>query len=119
VLSAGFHTQEAKMTTLPHGVADLYLAPVVLAFDARLEELARLSIDELAGRVALESDLAAWTPELRRAGLLRTIEHLIDSHGWTVSWDVRGLRLTHGPNSLVLGVPETFDCYVIGVAAPV
>ena len=100
------------MSTMPHDVTDLYLAPVVLAVDARIEELAELDLPHLGRQVALVSDLAEWTRDLRETALLRTIDHLIDLHGWELSWDPRGIRMTHGAHRLVLGVPATFAEFV-------
>ena len=41
------------MATRPHDVTDLYLAPVALAVDARIEELGQLDKDELVYEVAV------------------------------------------------------------------
>jgi hypothetical protein len=105
------------MATRPHDLPDLYLAPVVLAIDAKIEQLARLDARQLAYEVALESDTPDFTRELREEALIRTIEHVIDTHQWTLSLDPRGLRLSHDEHTLVLGVPATFREYVDGDAA--
>jgi hypothetical protein len=102
------------MTALPHDVSDIFLAPVVLALDARIEELGRLSVEQLADTVALESDLADFTPEMRRDGLLRSVQHFVAVHGWEASWDERGIRISHGANHLVLGIPGNFREYIAG-----
>ena len=78
------------MAIRPHDVTDLYLAPVVLAVDARIEQLGQLDKD----------------------GLLRTVTHLVDCHGWESSWDPRGLRLTHDAHTFVLGIPAVFHEYL-------
>ncbi len=98
--------------TAPHDVTDLYLAPVLLALDARIEDLGRLGLDELRNVVALESDTPDRTAELRVSGLLRTVTHLIDTHGWTVAWTPRGIEVGHGRHRIVLGVPDTFREFV-------
>jgi hypothetical protein len=49
---------------------------------------------------------------MREDALIRTLKHLIDTHQWTLTWDSRGLRLTHDAHTLVLGVPATFGEYV-------
>jgi hypothetical protein len=103
---------EVVVAALPHDITDLYLAPVVLALDAQIEELGQLSVGQLADRVGLESDVADWTRNLREAGLLRTICHRVDCHDWTLAWDSRGVRLTHGQHHVVLGVPATFSEYL-------
>ena len=100
------------MTELPHDVADLYLAPVVLQVDARLAELAALDDDKLAVRIATASDSPDWSQDLRIEGVLRTAGHLIDRHGWSLDWDERGIRLAHGARAVVLGVPANVQRYV-------
>lgn len=105
------------MTELPHDVADLYLAPVALQVDARLAELADLTDDKLASRIALDSDQPDWTLELRKEAVLRVVGHLIDLHGWALSWDDRGVRLSHGKHSVVLGTAANVGRFVEGSAA--
>lgn len=100
------------MKTLPRNPTDLYLAPVVLAMDARIDHLGRLDCDQLQLQVALESDSPDRTRVQRENALIRTIGHLTDTHGWELSWDSRGLRLTHQQNALVLGVPAVFKEYL-------
>jgi len=90
----------------------LYLAPVVLAVDARIEELGRLDRKGLAYEVALESDSPDFTRRMREEALIRTVTHLIDSHDWDFSWDPRGLRLTHEAHTFVLGIPAVFRDYL-------
>ena len=96
------------MPARPHDISDLYLAPVALEVDARIEELGRLDKERLAYEVALESDTPDFTRDMRDKGLIRTITHLIDTHDWEFSWDPRGLRLTHDAHTFVLGVPPVF-----------
>jgi hypothetical protein len=100
------------MTTRPHDISDLYLAPVALAVDARLEELGRLDKNALAYEVAVESDLPDVTRRVREEALIRTVTHLIDCHDWELSWDPRGLRLAHDGHSFVLGIPAVFAAYL-------
>ncbi len=102
------------MATRPRDVADLYLAPVLLAVDARIGELGKLDKDGLAYETALESDSAGVTRHMREAALIRTVTHLVDPHHWEFSWDPRGLRLTHGAHTFVLGVPAVFLEYLEG-----
>lgn len=99
------------MATRPHDVTDLYLAPVVLEVDARIEELGHLDKDQLAHKVAFYSDSKDSRPMSDEA-LIGTVTYLIDRHGWEFSWDLRGLRLTHDAHSLVLGVPAVFLQYL-------
>jgi hypothetical protein len=100
------------MAERPHDITDLYLAPVALAVDARIEELGQLDKDGLAYEVALESDSPDFTRRIREGGLIRTVTHLIDGHDWEFSWDPRGLRLTHDAHTFVLGVPAVFLEYL-------
>jgi hypothetical protein len=100
------------MADRPHDVTDLYLAPVLLAVDARIEELGKLDSRGLTYQVALESDEPDLTREMREEALIRTITHLIDAHHWKFSWDPRGLRMTHEVHTFVLGVPAVFLGYL-------
>jgi hypothetical protein len=103
---------EVLMAIRPHDLPDLYLAPVLLGVDARIEELGRLDREALAYEVALESDEADFTRDMREEALIRAITHLIDLHGWAFSWDPRGLRLTHDAHTFVLGIPAVFFAYL-------
>jgi hypothetical protein len=100
------------MAARPHDVTDLYLAPVALAVDARIEELGRMDRERLAYEVALESDTPDFTRRMREDALIRTVTHLIDCHDWELSWDPRGLRLTHDVHTFVLGIPPVFAEYL-------
>jgi len=100
------------MATRPHDITDLYLAPVAVAVDARIEELGHLDKDALAYEVALESDSPSFTRPIREDALIRTVMHMIDCHDWELSWDPRGLRLTHDAHTFVLGIPAVFLEYL-------
>ena len=100
------------MPARPHDVSDLYLAPVLLAVDARIEELGKLDKDRLSYEVALESDTPDTTRRMREDALIRTVAHLVDTHHWELSWDPRGLRLTHDTHTFVLGIPSVFRDYL-------
>jgi len=102
------------MTPKPHDLSDLYLAPVVLGVDARIEELGHLDKDALVYEVALESDQPDYTRAMREAALIKAITYLNDSHGWEFRWDPRGLRLTHDAHSFVLGIPPGLAAYLEG-----
>jgi hypothetical protein len=99
---------------LPHDITDLHLAPVVLAIDARITALGALDFETLVLRVALESNCPDWSRDDRERGLLESARHFIDCRGWVLSWDPRGIRLSHDEHSVVLGVPPTFDDYLSG-----
>ncbi len=100
------------MADRPNDVTDLYLAPVLLAVDARIEELGKLDREGLAYEVALESDSIDLTRGMREDALITTITHLTTTHHWEFSWDPRGLRMTHGAHTFVLGVPAVFAEYL-------
>jgi hypothetical protein len=106
------------MAQRPRDVTDLYLAPVALAVDARIEELGRLDSERLGYEVALESDTPDFTRQMREDALLRTVTHLVDIHDWDVSWDPRGLRLTHEEHTFVLGIPAVFAEYLEDSPSP-
>jgi hypothetical protein len=41
----------------------------------------------------------------------------VDLAGWQPTWDPRGVRLTHGNHTLVLGVSHRLTEYVAGTPA--
>lgn len=100
------------MPTAPHDYVDLFLAPVALRIDQRLEEFATLDRDDLHKRVVLEMNSEADERTHRARDVVGSVTDLLELHGWDTSWDDRGLRLTHGPHSLVLGVPRNITAYV-------
>jgi hypothetical protein len=104
------------MTTLPHDISDVMLAPVTLHIDRRLEALAQMDVAELAREVALSSNLPDDTEAHRRSALVTAVGYLTDLHGWELTWDPRGIRLRHAgsSNSFVLGVPDVVNRYVAG-----
>ncbi len=102
------------MALLPHDIDDLALAPVILAIDQRLDELGALTPHALLMRVAVESDRPDWTRAQRESGLLTTVGRFLELHTWALSWDARGLRLTHGGHTVVLGVPASLTAYING-----
>jgi hypothetical protein len=117
VRSSTYLSPEVLMVAIPHDIFDLYFAPVVLALEARIDELGSLPPEQLAKQVGLASDKADWTRDLREAGLLEAVRHLIDCHHWELSWDARGVRMTHGDHKLVLGVPATFVEFLSGTTS--
>jgi len=100
------------MADRPHDITDLYLAPVLLAVDARIEELGKLDRDGLAYETELEADSPGITRQMREEALIRTITHLTETHHWEFSWDLRGLRMTHDAHTFVLGIPAVFLDYL-------
>lgn len=102
------------MPTYPKDLTDLQLAPLVLAVDQRLDELELLDLQELGMRVAMDTNSGGGTRAIRLAALLETVGHLLDDHGWTMAWSMRGIRLTHHWHHVTLGVPPTFAHYIEG-----
>jgi hypothetical protein len=107
-----FQCLEAAVATRPHDIGDLYLAPVALAVDSGIEELGQLDKDRLAFEVAIRSDTPDFTRSLREEALIRAITHRLDCHDWELSWDPRGIRLTHDGHTFVLGIPAVFGEYL-------
>lgn len=103
------------MIALPHDTTDLLLAPVALAINERIEQLAELELDKLAVRVSIAGDSLTWSRKQREKALLTTVQEFIDCHGWAFAWDARGLRMTHAGHSVVLGVPDLFEDYLSGM----
>lgn len=98
----------------PHDTTDLYLAPVTLAVDERLERLAALSAQELADEISLTTNLDPRSALERERAAVVTATYPIDLHGWQVSLAPRGIRLSHGEHSLVLGLPPNLRDYLQG-----
>lgn len=101
------------MTTKPHDVSDLFLAPVALELDRRLQRLSGRSAHELDLEIAVSTDQEPSAGS-RDSLLLEALTHLLPLHGWEVSWDHRGLRLQHSGHELVLGVPGSVRAYLTG-----
>ena len=104
------------MPTLPHDISDLHLAPVVLAVNARIDELSKLTLDELSKHIATVNDRPGRIQELREFALIFTLGHDIDLHEWELSWHPRGIRMAHRDHHLVLGAPPSFADYLAGLA---
>ena len=102
------------MPQVPHDTIDLVLAPVALQIDERLERLGTLDADELVFLIALETDREPRTLEQRRALLLEALGRDVDTRGWALSWDPRGLCLEHEGRRLVLGLPPKVRAFVSG-----
>jgi hypothetical protein len=100
------------MNTRPHDVSDLYLAPVVLELDHRLDEFEGLSHDEIELRVALETDRQPRDSADRSRLMLLCLTHALETHGWAVGWAPRGLRISHDDHKLVLGIPDSMRTYL-------
>lgn len=102
------------MRTLPRDAADLMLGPVVLAVDKRLEALGTLSQGELARELALSGLGGGTGPRIRTAALLMSLQRDTALHGWQLSIDPRGVRLTNGNHSVTLGLPANLKAYLAG-----
>ena len=97
---------------LPHDISDLYLSPVVLELDDRLNAFEGLSEQEIEFRVALETDSQPRDLADRSQLLLQTLTHFMEMHGWKVGWAPRGLRVSHDDHKLVLGIPDSVRAYL-------
>lgn len=102
------------MAVLPHDVTDLYLAPTVLALQARVDELAALPPADLAFEVGLSADLPDWTQEWRSDALLTALGHAVEDHGWEMTLVAHGLRVSHAGHAIVLGLPASLWSFVRG-----
>lgn len=102
------------MPQIPHDTIDLVLAPVALQIDERLERLGTLEETELLFLLALETDREAHSLEQRRELLLEALGRDVDTRGWELGWDVRGLRLAHDGRGLVLGLPPALVAFLRG-----
>jgi len=100
------------MTIRPRDVSDFHLAPVALRLDTELETLARLDDMMLDDRISFRVSKVPRTTEERRETLLSTVIAPLDMHGWEAAWDPRGLRISHGDNALVLGIPANVSAYL-------
>jgi hypothetical protein len=96
----------------PHDISDLYLAPVALALDARIEALGRLDRPALRHEIALEGEYPDWTREFRATCLLAAITRGVRTHGWDFEWDPRGVRVSNHEHTYVLGVPLTLTAFL-------
>jgi hypothetical protein len=101
-----------EMNMRPRDAADLLLAPVALQVDAKVQELSRMNPEQLAYHLAMEVDRDPRTEKQRGKDIVDAAVKLIDMNGWEASWDVRGVRLTHGRHSLVIGVGADVATYV-------
>lgn len=102
------------MAARPHDVTDLYLAPVALGLDHRLEELADLPVEEVRIRVVLGTDREPRDRTEREEALLETLTRGLELHGWQVRLQPRGLLVSHDAYALVLGIPANLLSYLHG-----
>ena len=93
------------MSIRPRDLTDLYLSPVAIELDRRLEVLTPFTLKELELQIALTTDREASAPEARVELFLQSLAHLLPLHGWELAYETRGVRVRHGDHSLVLGVP--------------
>jgi hypothetical protein len=100
------------MSERPHDTHDLYLAPVALELDRRLEEFEGLNGEDVVLRIALTTNRQGRDAEHRAQLTLEAVTHSVDLHGWDVNLTPRGLRLAHGDHQLVLGLPASLRNYL-------
>lgn len=106
--------REHRPVRRPHDATDLYLAPVTLAVDGRLEELALLSAEDLASEIAVTANIDPRSDVERQRAVVSAATYPLDLHGWNVGLSPRGLRLYHADHSLVLGLPPNVVEYLRG-----
>ena len=102
------------MTARPHDITDLYLPPVALELDRRLDQLEGLTAAEIEYQVILETDHKPRDAAARPALVLDMLTRALETHGWELSWVPRGLRVSHAEHHLVLGVPHNVRAYLNG-----
>jgi hypothetical protein len=100
------------MSDKPRDVADLHLAPLALELDSRLERLGQLDPPAIGFEISLVTNREPQTFEQRSRLALEALTRNADLHGWQVDWDARGVRLTHGNHSIVLGLPANLRTYL-------
>jgi len=96
------------LPTLTKDLTDLQLAPRVLTIDRRLDELDLLELRELRLGVALQAPAPERSRASRRQALLMMVCHQLDSRGWAMSWNDRGIRILHDHHHVTLDVAKTF-----------
>ena len=97
---------------VPHDITDLYLAPVALGIDDEIQRLDQLSEEKLLLHVVLVTDREPRTLAERRSYFIDAVTRYHDLHGWVVSWDPRGLRVSHDEHTLVLGLPPNVSAFL-------
>lgn len=100
------------MTERPHDLSDLYLAPVALDLDRRVQGYSGMSDKEVVLRVTLASDAEPRNAAEREEALLHTLTSGLELHNWQVARHPRGLQLTHDGRSLVLGMPASLVSFL-------
>jgi hypothetical protein len=105
------------MTKRPRDLVDLMLAPVALAIDDRLQELAAMTGDELDRCVVWETGMLPGGRRSAQRAILDDLTSLVPTRGWELTWDVRGVRLQHRDHGLVLGVPDSLARWVASMDA--
>jgi hypothetical protein len=96
----------------PHDRADLFMAPVLLDVDERINQLAQLDAQGLANRVLVHVNREVASKAERREALMATLMDGLSLHGWRAKWHERGLRLSHGGHSVVLGLGPVLRSYL-------
>lgn len=103
-----------RLSVRPHDLADLYLAPTLLALDERLEQFAPLNPGALAFEIILATNQEPRDVPERAVVVLGALGAGLDLHGWELSIDSRGLRVEHAGRGVVLGLPANIRDYLVG-----
>lgn len=98
----------------PRDRADLYLAPLLLSLDERLEGLAPLNPGALSFEIMLATNQEPRDLAERAGVLLDALGAGLDLRGWELSLDSRGLRVARGDRMVVLGLPTNIRDYLVG-----
>jgi hypothetical protein len=110
-------TEETLIMARPRDPIDLMLAPVALAVDTRLQDLAGLDHAELDRRIVWETNMMPRSREGAARAIVEDLTSLVPTRGWELSWDERGIRLQHRDHTLVLGIPDNLARWVDSVGA--
>lgn len=100
------------MSIRPHDITDMFLSPVALHFDRRLAALTGRTHQQIDLEVALATNREPRSADERARFLLESLTQMVPAHGWDVSWDRRGLRLSHADHEVTLGIPDSVREYL-------
>jgi len=106
------------MAMLPKEPADLALAPVAAQIDQNLARIRDMSVEQIAGEVALQLNESSrnGSPDERAERVRAVALRFIEMHGWQaeITYDFLRLRLTGGSVPIELGLSQAIHDYVVG-----
>ncbi|HYF73461.1 MAG TPA: hypothetical protein VD864_11615 [Nocardioides sp.] len=103
-----------RLSVRPRDLTDLYLAPLLIALEERLEQLAPLNPGALAFEIILVTNQEPRDRAERAGMVIEVLQTGLDLHGWTLSLEPRGLRVEHAGRGVVLGLPTNLRDYLVG-----